>query len=52
MNLDTTTAVRGHVEATRGVQLSRLTVGWQDAGRAAGLRQHVSIYGPMPDVGP
>ena len=50
MNLDATTAVRGNVEA-RGVQLSRLTVGWQDAGGASTLREHVSIYGPLPDVG-
>ena len=32
------------------MQLSRLTVGWQDTDRAATLRQHVAIYGPVPDV--
>ena len=59
MNLDTTTAVRRHPEGRhaegrqaepRGVQLSRLTVGWQDTSRAATLRQHFAIYGPMPDT--
>ena len=45
MNLDATTRL-----APSQVQLSRLTVGWQDADRAASLRQHVAIYGPVPDV--
>jgi NADH:ubiquinone oxidoreductase subunit F (NADH-binding) len=45
MNLDTTTGL-----APRPVQLSRLTVGWQDSDRAATLRQHAAIYGPVPDV--
>jgi NADH:ubiquinone oxidoreductase subunit F (NADH-binding) len=31
-------------------QLSRLTVGWQDADRAATLREHVGTYGAMPSV--
>jgi NADH:ubiquinone oxidoreductase subunit F (NADH-binding) len=45
MNLDATTRL-----APSRVQLSRLTVGWQDTDRAATLRQHVAIYGPVPDV--
>src|SRR5215469_9081003 len=49
MNLDTTTALRRRVEP-RDIQLSRLTAGWQDMDRAATLRQHASIYGPVPDL--
>jgi NADH:ubiquinone oxidoreductase subunit F (NADH-binding) len=45
MNLDATTRL-----APSRVQLSRLTVGWQDTGRAATLRQHAAIYGPVPDL--
>src|SRR5215469_3058090 len=48
MNLDTTTALGRNVEDR--VQLSRLTVGWEDTSRAATLRQHVGIYGPIPDA--
>ena len=51
MNLDTTTALHRRVEAPRDVQVSRLTVGWQDSSQASALRQHVSIYGPVPDMG-
>jgi NADH:ubiquinone oxidoreductase subunit F (NADH-binding) len=43
MNLDTT--VR---RAPHRAQLSRLTAGWQDAGRAATLRQHADTYGLLP----
>src|SRR5580692_761409 len=45
MNLDATMRL-----VPSRVQLSRLTVGWQDTGRAATLRQHGAIYGPVPDV--
>ncbi|MBO0837306.1 MAG: SLBB domain-containing protein [Actinobacteria bacterium] len=31
--------------------MARLTAGWQQAGRAATLREHVDRYGPMPPVG-
>ena len=50
MNLDATTAQRRHVAAPRGIQLSRLTVGWQDTDRAATLRQHAAVFGLVPDV--
>lgn len=44
MNLDMRTG-----QQLRGAGgMSRLTVGWQQAGRAATLRQHAATYGPMP----
>ncbi len=45
MNLDTTAG-----RAPHRALLSRLTVGWQDAGRAATLRQHAATYGPLPTL--
>jgi NADH:ubiquinone oxidoreductase subunit F (NADH-binding) len=45
LNLDTT--VR-HVP--NRTQLSRLTVGWQESGQAATLRQHAATYGPVPTI--
>jgi NADH:ubiquinone oxidoreductase subunit F (NADH-binding) len=45
MNLDTTAR-----RAPHHVQLSRLTAGWQDAGRGTTLRQHAATYGPMPTM--
>ena len=45
MNLDMGTRPRPH-----RAQLSRLTIGWQDNGRAATLRQHVATYGPAPRI--
>ncbi len=45
MNLDTTAR-----RAPRRAQLSRLTAGWQDAGRTATLRQHAATYGLLPTV--
>jgi NADH:ubiquinone oxidoreductase subunit F (NADH-binding) len=50
MNLNTTMGMHRQVEAHRDVQVSRLTIGWQDASRAARLRQHAAIYGPLPDT--
>jgi NADH:ubiquinone oxidoreductase subunit F (NADH-binding) len=46
MNLDATIGL-----APQGVQLSRLTIGWQHARRAATLGQHTAVYGPVPDLG-
>ncbi len=44
MNLDMRTG-----QQLRGAAgMSRLTVGWQQAGRPATLRQHAATYGPMP----
>jgi NADH:ubiquinone oxidoreductase subunit F (NADH-binding) len=43
MNLDTTARYTPY-----RTQLSRLTVGWQESGRAATLRQHAATYGPVP----
>ena len=34
--------------AAREHTIRRLTVGWQHAGRPAGLREHLDVYGPMP----
>ena len=45
MNLDTM-----HGRRPERAQLSRLTVGWQETGRAATLRQHAATYGPMPQI--
>jgi NADH:ubiquinone oxidoreductase subunit F (NADH-binding) len=45
MNLDTTDR-----RAPYRVQLSRLTVGWQETSRAATLRQHAATYGPVPNI--
>jgi NADH:ubiquinone oxidoreductase subunit F (NADH-binding) len=38
------------VSTPEPVQLGRLTVGWQDRSRAASLREHVAIYGAIPDL--
>jgi NADH:ubiquinone oxidoreductase subunit F (NADH-binding) len=51
MNLHATMSRYRDAEPRRDVQLSRLTVGWQDASGAATLREHVAIYGLIPDVG-
>jgi NADH:ubiquinone oxidoreductase subunit F (NADH-binding) len=45
VNLDT---AAGRV--AQRAQLSRLTVGWQETGRAATLRQHAATYGPVPHI--
>jgi NADH:ubiquinone oxidoreductase subunit F (NADH-binding) len=44
MNLD----MRSGKQLRGATGTSRLTVGWQEAGRAATLRQHTATYGPMP----
>jgi NADH:ubiquinone oxidoreductase subunit F (NADH-binding) len=38
------------VRAPQQVQVSRLTARWQDTSRAASLREHAAIYGPIPDA--
>ena len=35
----------------RQVAVTRLTAGWQQAGRAASLLEHIDRYGPLPRVG-
>jgi NADH:ubiquinone oxidoreductase subunit F (NADH-binding) len=50
MNLHATVSRHRHAEPWRDVQLNRLTVGWQDASGAATLREHVAIYGRIPQV--
>ena len=45
MNLDVATG-----RPPGRAQLSRLTVGWQETGQAATLRQHVATYGPVPRI--
>ena len=45
MNLDATTG-----RPPRRTQLSRLTVGWQETGQAATLRQHAATYGPVSQI--
>ncbi len=37
--------------AAREHTIRRLTVGWQHAGRPAGLREHLDVYGPLPTAG-
>jgi len=45
VNLDTRTGRR-----PQRAQLSRLTIGWQDTGRASTLGQHAATYGPLPQL--
>ena len=51
MNLHATVSRHSHAGPRRDVRLDRLTVGWQDASGAATLREHVAIYGRIPEAG-